>query len=257
MTRTNQMQALVEQLLADRTARYDGRVELQTETAAYLSDVQAAHAAMAEAQRELLTKHHTQLTNETGAFLAEARTTHANMAQAQQEAFANNRELLEANRDQLATETDIFLSEVRAAHANMAQAQRERLEADHAQLVSENALFKDRMSVYMDELHADSAGMAEAWRMMTSIPTKKKVAPAMSEPKTTTDSEAAVGNGELTEIYGIGVATQAKLHAAGILTFKQLSTTPAEEICEIVGTMSRLDQVKEWIEEAKMLAGDD
>lgn len=99
-----------------------------------------------------------------------------------------------------------------------------------------------------------------------------KMAEAIAEPEATTDLEAAQTTetqaiddskninqfeteGEadlLTKIRGIGTATQAKLQAAGISTFKQLATTPPEEICEAIGT-SRLAKVEEWIEQAAQL----
>ncbi len=59
---------------------------------------------------------------------------------------------------------------------------------------------------------------------------------------------------DLTAIRGIGIATQDRLYRAGIKSYGQLARASPEEVCGILGKVSRGADVEDWIAQAKELA---
>ncbi len=75
-----------------------------------------------------------------------------------------------------------------------------------------------------------------------------------------TESAASRGAGEensddLTRIRGIGIASQNRLHAAGIKTYADLARTSPEEVRRILGNVARGAKIEDWIAQANELAG--
>jgi predicted flap endonuclease-1-like 5' DNA nuclease len=60
---------------------------------------------------------------------------------------------------------------------------------------------------------------------------------------------------DLTVIRGIGIASQNRLHVAGIKTYADLASTPPEEVRRRLGKLARGAKVDEWISRARELAG--
>ena len=60
---------------------------------------------------------------------------------------------------------------------------------------------------------------------------------------------------DFTVIRGIGIASQNRLHVAGIKTYADLASTPPEEVRKRLGKLARGAKVDEWISRARELAG--
>ena len=135
MSRTDGMHSLVEQLLAERTARTDAVAGLRTDTATLRKDFQSAHAAMSKEQTEKL---------------AAARTQLAEM------------------RRQMSAQTADFRRNVQMAHQTTAKAMREKLMAERTHLATETTQLIQQAATRLAEIQADTAGVAAAWRMMTT-----------------------------------------------------------------------------------------
>ena len=60
---------------------------------------------------------------------------------------------------------------------------------------------------------------------------------------------------DLTVIRGIGIASQNRLHVAGIKTYADLAGTPSEQVRSILGKLGGGAKVDEWISRARELAG--
>ena len=58
---------------------------------------------------------------------------------------------------------------------------------------------------------------------------------------------------DLTVIRGIGIASQNRLHAAGIKSYPQLARASAEDVREILGQFGRGAKVEDWIAQARKL----
>jgi predicted flap endonuclease-1-like 5' DNA nuclease len=58
----------------------------------------------------------------------------------------------------------------------------------------------------------------------------------------------------LTDIRGIGIATQDQLYRAGIRSYGQLARASPAEVREILGKFAGGATVEKWIAEAKRLA---
>ncbi len=59
---------------------------------------------------------------------------------------------------------------------------------------------------------------------------------------------------DLTAIRGIGITTQNRLNAAGILTYAQLANASPEAVRETLGAAGRSAKVQDWIKQARKLA---
>jgi predicted flap endonuclease-1-like 5' DNA nuclease len=61
---------------------------------------------------------------------------------------------------------------------------------------------------------------------------------------------------DLTDIRGIGMATQDRLYRAGIRSYGQLARASPAEVREILGKFAGGASVEKWIAEAKQLANE-
>ena len=59
---------------------------------------------------------------------------------------------------------------------------------------------------------------------------------------------------DLIAIRGIGIAAQDRLYRAGIKSYGQLARASPEEVCGILGKVSRGADFEDWIAQAKELA---
>ena len=84
--------------------------------------------------------------------------------------------------------------------------------------------------------------------------------PAPEEPSPARAAEVAPRKDEglpaddLTAIRGIGITTQNRLNAAGILTYAQLANASPEAVRETLGAAGRGAKVQDWIKQARRLA---
>ena len=61
---------------------------------------------------------------------------------------------------------------------------------------------------------------------------------------------------DLTDIRGIGIATQNRLNTSGIKTYAQLAEASPDHLQEILGGRIAEGRIKHWIAEARKLAAD-
>jgi len=94
----------------------------------------------------------------------------------------------------------------------------------------------------------------------TTAGLKPTTAPVTTPTPTESQGAAETGGGEeiagtpdnLTEIEGVGEATEQKLYAAGFLTYEALAAVSKEELSEIPGVSE--DLAKEIVKQSKKLA---
>ena len=63
------------------------------------------------------------------------------------------------------------------------------------------------------------------------------------------------GEADFTQIDQIGAGRAKTLHEAGIRTFRELANTPIERMRELFPPPVKEDQLREWLQAAKQLAG--
>ncbi len=115
MSRTHEMNGLVEHLLAQRTARKDAFATLRTSTAAFCTDLQSTRTAMAQTQAETLVDTRRQMSAQIADFRRTVQTTN----QANAKALHEN---LVAERAHLLAETTQFIGKIQTDAAGVAAA---------------------------------------------------------------------------------------------------------------------------------------
>jgi len=174
-----------------------------------------------------------QIHADTGALLREFESAREDMV-------AEQRERLAAEVGETRSDTAASLKGLKSARQAMAAEQCERLASEVGAIASQVAETRSA-------LQADLAGARREWRKF-----------ARARQRSTGRSEGALPErasaDDLTEIKGLGPATQRRLQNAGILTFPQLAGCTPEELQGRLGDTGPRLKVAEWIKQARKLA---
>jgi len=257
------------------------RDNLRREAEEFLAAVKAAHQAMAADQRQGLAEYDRQLDEQDTRLRQEAEDFLAAVKAARQSMASEQWQKLDEHGDRLRRDTGTFLADLQSARRSMAANQRQQLGEKMAQLDAERTDMVASVAAMRGNLIKDRDEARRTWtsfgklkqqrRTRTSqtptappkaaepsrphaklVPVTAPPAPAPVEVKAAPSAGAA---DDLMAIRGIGPAMQSRLNKGGLHTYRQLATTTPDELHQILGDVSRLANLEEWISEARKLAG--
>ncbi|MBI4317322.1 MAG: hypothetical protein HY675_02435 [Chloroflexi bacterium] len=157
---------------ADRRPEVD---EMRAQTQRAMREVQANRAAGEAALKAELHRERVDFIQQFSDLMSNIQQAHANMADAQRENLA------ETNA-KLKLETANFLGEASAAHSAMAKAQRESLEAGQAALHAQVSATLAGFHSARQELAADLAQFSHAWQNFANVMQARRAGIAPSPP---------------------------------------------------------------------------
>ncbi len=94
-------------------------------------------------------------------------------------------------------------------------------------------------------------GMLCRWLRCPAPQPRRREGPAKEAE---TNQPGEISPDDLTAIRGIGMATQNRLHAAGIKSYAQLTRASPEEVQRILGRLARGADIEDWIAQAEELS---
>ena len=236
---------------AQRRRLGEQRDELSASGRTFLADaatVRSAKAANERQFRDALEAERHSLAREQrtdlAAFVAKLRTDVTVLvrvfAETRQDMADEQRERLAAFVEELQTDTAALVADIGAARQEMADEQRERLATERLRLAA-------KVSKLRRALQDDSGEASRLWRSLDALKRGRRVQPAPRAVPAERD--------DLTQVKGLGPATERRLNDAGIVSLAQLATSSPDEIRQALGNAGARANVNDWIKEARTFAG--
>ena len=235
----------------------EDRDELSASARTFLADAATVRSAKAANERQFRMAYQAERRSlareqrtDLAAFVAELRTDVTLLirvfAETRQDMADEQRERLAAFVEELQTDTAAFVADMGPARQEMADEQRERLATERLRLAA-------KVSKLRRALQDDSGEASRLWRSLGALKRGRRAQPA---PRARPAPRAVPAvRDDLTQVKGLGPATERRLNDAGIVSLAQLATSSPDEIRQALGNAGARANVNDWIKEARTFAG--